>query len=168
MSDTTMIIVAVVALVLVLLAIGLAVRASRKKTAEANRGRAAEVRSGAATETTSVEATRREAGKTEARAEHARLEAETAEAAAAEADRDLKMDQARLEDQMRTADRIDPDVNHRASDYTPTTPTVDDHPDRSVTVEDGTTDKTTNKPGRSGNGLKGPNSGATGNGTHRA
>lgn len=157
MSNTTIIIVVAVVVVLALLAIGLAVRASRKKTAEANRGRAAEMRSGAAAETTSVETARREARKADARAETARREAETAEAAAAQAGLGLHQEQARVEDQVRAADRIDPDVNHRASDYTPATPTPDDHPDRSVTVEDGTI----NKPGQS-------DSGATGDGTHRA
>ncbi len=43
-------------------------------------------------------------------------------ARADEVRKEADMDRARQEDTLREADRIDPDVDHRADDYSPTTP----------------------------------------------
>ena len=52
----------------------------------------------------------------------ARAEAARAEQAAAEANQGVTVEEARVEDRLRTADAVDPDVNTRTDDYRPTEP----------------------------------------------
>lgn len=59
-----------------------------------------------------------------AEAQEARAEAEAAQARAAEAERAVAMDEATVEDRVRDADRVDPDVDHTADDYQPEAPTT--------------------------------------------
>ena len=47
------------------------------------------------------------------------------------------MEQARQEDALREADRVDPDVNHRADDYAPPTPSMGTSSTGSGTTEPG-------------------------------
>jgi hypothetical protein len=61
----------------------------------------------------------RQARDAEANAARARAEAERAERQAAEAGRARDMERAAHEDQIREADRLDPDVDHRSDDYVP-------------------------------------------------
>lgn len=70
----------------------------------------------------------------EARAEQARVQAERAERQAAEARTGVAQEQARQEDQLRAADRLDPRVDHKADDYTPRT----DDPDTILDDDHGT------------------------------
>lgn len=123
MSTQNIIIIAVVA-VLVLIVVFVLLSVSRRKKAERNRGRANQMRASAVAQTEGLEAAEHRARESENVAEARRLEAERAEKAAVQADRELGSEQARLEDQMRTADRIDPDVNHRAKGYAPQSPTT--------------------------------------------
>lgn len=57
-----------------------------------------------------------------AEAQEARAEAEAARARATQAERGAAMDEATVEDRVREADRVDPDVDHRSDDYRPETP----------------------------------------------
>ncbi len=58
-----------------------------------------------------------EAKEAEARAERLRLEAEQAQDSAAQARQGYDVEQARVEDRVREADRLDPDVDHRSRTY---------------------------------------------------
>ena len=80
------------------------------------RGRAAE-------HVGAIRDSRVEAATAQSRADVARTEAERAEQEAAEARRALDMERARQEDELRKADAIDPDVDHRADGYEPGTGT---------------------------------------------
>jgi len=121
--STGTIILLVVAVVVVLLIVGLvAMMSSRRKAAEAehNRTRAHEIRHEAAG-TTAVRDSDLEAREAQIEADRSRLEAEQAEARAAQAQEGVQVEDARREDQLREADRIDPDVDQRSDDYAPGT-----------------------------------------------
>ena len=94
--------------------------------------------------TASVEASRREADEQAARAEVARAEAARAEEAALQAQQGVQVEEARVEDQVRAADRVDPDVNTRTDEYRPTTPTTatTDGSATTTTATDSTYDRT--------------------------
>ena len=86
---------------------------------EAQREQATELREEAAQSAASVEASRREAEEAAARAEVARAEAARAEQDAAQAQQGVQVEEARVEDRVRTADHVDPDVDTRSEDYPP-------------------------------------------------
>jgi len=88
----------------------------------AKREQAETIRSEASENAAAVEAQRREADEAAARAVVARAEAARAEQAAAEANQGVTVEEARVEDRLRTADRVDPDVDTRTEDYRPTAP----------------------------------------------
>jgi hypothetical protein len=123
---TTQIIWIVVIIVAALALAAVVVASMRKKNATENRARAEELREQADTRATgglpAAEASAREA---EVEAERARLEAERAEERAAVAQQALTQEQAVHEDQIRAADRLDPDVDHRSDDYAPDTSAVE-------------------------------------------
>lgn len=127
MNSQIIIIVAIAAaIILVLIAAAFALRASSRKKTENNRLRAAELRSQAVSGTDDLHRAEHKAREADHEAEGRRLEAERAEAKAAEARREQAAEQAAMEDQVRAADRVDPDVNHRAKDYAPQSPTTHD------------------------------------------
>ena len=97
---------------------------------EAKREQATELREEAAQSTAAVEASRREAEEAAARAEVARAEAARAEQDAAQAQQGVQVEEARVEDRVRTADDVDPDVDTRAEDYQPRRPHDDGSRDR--------------------------------------
>ena len=109
----------VIAVVVVLAVVGLLVMAANKKKQEHRRTQAEELRTGAQAQSASVLAADRQARDAQADAARARAEAERAERQAAEASRARDMEHAAHEDQIREADRIDPDVDHRSPDYVP-------------------------------------------------
>jgi FtsZ-interacting cell division protein ZipA len=119
MGTTGWIILIVVIAVIV---IGVAVALMGNKRTAAKREEAENLRNEAAERTASVEASRREADEQAARAEVARAEAARAEEAALQAQQGVQVEEARVEDQVRAADRVDPDVDTRSDDYRPTTP----------------------------------------------
>jgi FtsZ-interacting cell division protein ZipA len=119
MGTTGWIILIVVIAVIV---IGVAVALMGNKRTAAKREEAESLRNEAAERTASVEASRREADEQAARAEVARAEAARAEEAALQAQQGVQVEEARVEDQVRAADRVDPDVDTRSDDYRPTTP----------------------------------------------
>ena len=102
---------------------------SRKRKAEQQRAHAEELRTQAATRAPDLQQSSLQAREAEAQAQLKKAEAERAEVEAERARQGHTVEQARHEDVLREADRVDPDVNHRSDDYTPTTP-VDGHPGR--------------------------------------
>ena len=115
---TSQIVWIVVIAVAVLILIGLIVSV-RKKNHDANRARADQLREQADIQAAGLPDTRARADQAEAQADHARLEAERAEERAAAARTEAAQEQAAQEDRIRAADRLDPDVDHRAEDYSP-------------------------------------------------
>ena len=109
------IVIALVALVL----IGLIVAVMRKKSLADNRARAHELREQADGGVAGLPDAQARADQAATEAEHKRLEAERAEKDALVARTEVDQERARHEDQLRAADRLDPDVNHRAKDYSP-------------------------------------------------
>lgn len=109
------VVIALAALVL----IGLIVAAMRKKSLESKRSKAHELRQEAAGNAASLPDAHAHAEQTAVEAERKRFEAERAEQEAQAARTAVEQERARHEDQIRAADRLDPDVNHRAKDYTP-------------------------------------------------
>lgn len=100
----------IIVLVVVLVVLALVVAAMmRKRRHEQHRAHAEQLRQQAAGRSDEIARSEQEARAAEARAEAARLEAQQAEERAAEHRRGLEMEQARQEDQIREANRIDPD-----------------------------------------------------------
>ena len=89
---------------------------------EAKREEAERLREEAAAVHGAVEASRREAEEAAARAEVARAEAARAEQDAARAQQGVQVEEARVEDRVRAADSVDPDVDTGAEDYRPRSP----------------------------------------------
>jgi FtsZ-interacting cell division protein ZipA len=144
--------------VIAVIVIGVAVALMGNKRTAAKREEAESLRNEAAERTASVEASRREADEQAARAEVARAEAARAEEAALQAQQGVQVEEARVEDQVRAADRVDPDVDTRSDDYRPTTPTTgaaagsatatDTTYDGTVTDENNTVDPEASRWGR--------------------
>ncbi len=123
---STMQIVWIIVLAVVIIAlIGLVGYVMNKKKMEQNRARAEGLRSEAGSAATVIPEAQVRAREAEARAERARLDAQKAEEDAARANQALSAEQAQYEDRVREADRLDPDVDHRASDYHPDTSTAE-------------------------------------------
>ena len=118
---TEQIIWIVVIVVAALALIGLIVSSMRKRMQQDNRARAAEIREQAGTKAAVIPEAEARARAEEARAEEVRLKAERAEERAREARGALAQEEALHEDRIRAADRLDPDVDHKAKDYTPGT-----------------------------------------------
>jgi len=120
MSTSTIILIAVLA-ILLLAVIGVVAFLMNKRKAEHNRARAELIRTQAVTHTGDLTEAQRRAEEADAEARIARAEAERAEERASRAKQGHLMEEAHHEDRLREADRIDPDVDHRAHDYTPGT-----------------------------------------------
>lgn len=116
---TTQIIWLVVIVVAALVLIALVVASMRKKSQQDNRVRASHLREQADTQAAGLPDAHASAEQAEAQAEQARLEAQRAEEQAASARTEVAQQQATHEDQIRAADRLDPDVNHKSKDYSP-------------------------------------------------
>jgi uncharacterized protein HemX len=118
---TSTVIWIVVAVLVVLALAALAVAASRKRKERqvaAQRTQAEQLRTEAATVSARDAAQARvEAKEAEARAERLRLEAQRAQESAAQARQGYDVEQARVEDRIREADRVDPDVDHETRSY---------------------------------------------------
>ena len=113
----------IVAVIIVIAVIAfVTMNASRRKNEqrlEADRARAQDLRSDATAQGAAVHDSDLEAREAALEADRARLEAEKAQARAAEAQQGVQVEEARQEDRLREADRIDPDVDTRADDYDP-------------------------------------------------
>jgi FtsZ-interacting cell division protein ZipA len=145
--------------VIAVIVIGVAVALNGNRRTAAKREEAESLRAEAAERTASVEASRREAEEQAARAEVARAEAARAEEAALQAQQGVQVEEARVEDHVRAADRVDPDVDTRSDEYRPTTPApgtaagsataTDPTYDGTVTDENTTVDPESSRWGRS-------------------
>ena len=113
-----LIIAVVVIAVLLLLAVVL--RATQRKKQEVARERAGELRSEVATSSHDHQEQEALAREREAEAERARAQADRLQAQADRERTAVDQTQAHHEDRLREADRLDPDVDHRADDYSPT------------------------------------------------
>lgn len=104
------VVVAIIAAVLLMM---------RKRRTEQNRARAGELRQEASTHAGTLTESQRHADELRAEADLAKAEAARAEERAARAHQSHQVDQAAYEDKLRTADKLDPEVNTRAKDYEP-------------------------------------------------
>jgi FtsZ-interacting cell division protein ZipA len=111
----------IVLAVVIIALIGLVGYVMNKKKREQNRVRAEGLRDEAGAAATEIPEAQVRAREAEARAERARLAAQKAEEDAARANQVLSTEEARYEDRIREADRLDPAVDHRAPDYQPDT-----------------------------------------------
>lgn len=162
--DTEDIIWIVVALLVLAALVGLLMAMKKRKDAHRHE-QATGLRQEAAAAAPNLRESELEAQEREARAERARLEAERAEREAAEARQSVAAEHAHVEDKVRTADQVDPHVDHTSSDYAPnttpadqavsqppqptgTTETTPHHPTTGGTATDGTTGTT--DPGSTG------------------
>jgi FlaG/FlaF family flagellin (archaellin) len=114
--DSSTIIWIIVAVIVVLAIAALVAAALRKKQAEQRRREAEQLRQEAVGNVDTIRQTHVGAKEAEVRAERARLEAEQAEAEAAAAQRAVDVERATYEDRLREADRLDPDVDHKATE----------------------------------------------------
>jgi predicted Holliday junction resolvase-like endonuclease len=121
---TEQIIWTVVIIVAVLALIAFIVSAMRKKSQHTKETHAAELRQEAQQRAAVIPDAQVRAKESEAEAERARLEAEEAAERARAARTEVVQHEATVEEQVREADRLDPNVNHKASDYTPDTSSV--------------------------------------------
>ena len=124
--STQQIVWTVVFLVAALIVIGVIVMAAQKKKREQDRHRAAEIRDEARQSATGIpesqakaQEAQARAREAEAKAEQARVQAERAGEHAQTAQQEVVQQEATREDKLRAADRIDPDVDHKAGDYSP-------------------------------------------------
>jgi len=108
------IVIAIVALVVIAL-----VALISKRRTEQRRQRADELREEASARGAELTEAQREAEELRAKADLARSEAARAEEQAATAEQGHRMEQAGYEDKLREADRLDPEVDHRAQEYEP-------------------------------------------------
>ena len=118
------------------LAAGAAYALMGNRRTQAQRDHAVELREEAARSTATLDSSRREAEEAAARAEVARAEAERAEQEAARAEQGVQYEEARVEDRLRDADSIDPDVDTRTEDYRPGEPTTAPETGGGVTYAD--------------------------------
>ena len=125
MSENAAMIVVVIAVVLVVAAVGLLLWRTRGRERHARE--AAELRSRADAQTVEMDHAQRAAASRRAAAEAAREQAELAEARAAEAERELAQTEAQYENTVRDADRLDPLVDDRSDHYVPGRPTSPRH-----------------------------------------
>jgi predicted Holliday junction resolvase-like endonuclease len=121
---TEQIIWTVVIVVAVLALIAFIVSAMRKKSQHTKETRAAELRQEAQQRAAVIPDAQVRAKESEAEAERKRLEAEQAAERAQAARTEVVQHEATVEEQVREADRLDPNVDHKSRDYTPDTSSV--------------------------------------------
>jgi len=109
----------VIVIVVVLVIAALLVSLVGKRRTEQRRIRAEELRQDASAQASGLTESQREAEELRAKAELAEAEAERAAEQAQTAEQSHQVEQAGYEDKLREADRLDPDVDHKAGDYEP-------------------------------------------------
>ena len=120
MSTLSIVLLAIAVLVVVAVIVG-AVLVLNKKNRAHKHHQAETIREEAVAVTPAIQESELHAQEAEARAERARLQAERAEHEAASARQGVDVEHAQYEDRIRTADKVDPAVDHSAPDYTPDT-----------------------------------------------
>ena len=116
-SDVVWIVVAVLVVLALAALVSVAMRKRKEKELDRQRTEAQQLRTEATTSAREATEARVDAQEAEARAERLRLEAERAQDSAAQARQGYDVEQARIEDRVREADRLDPDVDHRSRTY---------------------------------------------------
>jgi len=134
-STATIVLIIVIVLIVVAL-IGLAAWMSNKKKMEHRRAEAERIRQEAAAHEGGLQESQIRAREAEVEAEQARLKAQRAEEEAARAHQGVSQERALHEDKLREADRLDPNVDHRAEDYNPDTRATEGALDRLLEVMD--------------------------------
>ena len=110
----------VVIVIVVVLLVALAIYAvTGRRRSDHRRERADQLRDEASTQAAVLPESERQAEDLRAGADLARTEAARAEEQAANAEQGHRVEQASYEDKLREADRLDPEVDHRAGDYEP-------------------------------------------------
>lgn len=137
--STMEIIVLAAVVVLGLIVIAVIARSVQKSRHEDAMAEADQMRQRADERSVDLQEEDARAREAEARAEQARLQAERAERQAAEARTGVVQEEAKKEDQLRAADRLDPRVDHKSDDYTPRTDTTTTDTTTTGTTATGTT-----------------------------
>jgi Flp pilus assembly protein TadB len=112
-------IIIILVVLAVLLAAALIWTATRRKKDQVARQRASELRSDAASAAAEKQEREARARAAQAEADRVRAEADKLEVRAHEERTSYDMTQAKQEDALREADRLDPDVDHRDPEYAP-------------------------------------------------
>ncbi len=120
-------IIIILVVLVIVVAAGLIWSAMKRKKDQAGRERAGELRSEAADTAASTREREARAREAEAEAARVRAQADQLEAHAQEERTSYDMTRARQEDAVREADRVDPDVDHRAAEYSPDLDGASDH-----------------------------------------
>jgi FtsZ-interacting cell division protein ZipA len=108
----------IVIVVIVVIAAALFAMIGKRRSVQ-KRERAEELRQEATTQASGLSESQRQAEELRAKADLARAEAQRAEHQAANAEQGHRVEQASYEDKLREADRLDPEVDHKAGDYQP-------------------------------------------------
>ena len=103
----------------VIVAVALVSAALKRKKDQVARERAGELRSDAAATAATTRMQEARAREAQAEADRARAQADKLEAQAEAERTSYDMTRAQQEDHLREADRLDPDVDHRAPEYQP-------------------------------------------------
>ncbi len=109
----------VIVIVVVVLIVAAVVTLTGKRRTEQRREHAEQLRNEATTQAAGLTESHRQAEELRAKADLAQTEAERAQERAATAEQGHQVEQASYEDKLREADRLDPEVDHRSSDYEP-------------------------------------------------
>lgn len=124
-TGTIILIVVLVLVVLGLMALGAAM--SRRRRHQRHHAQAEQLRDQAAAGAAGVDRSQTRAQEADVRAQEARREAERAEQEAARAHTGAAQHEAAVEDRVREADRVDPQVDHRSEGYRPESPGATEH-----------------------------------------
>jgi FtsZ-interacting cell division protein ZipA len=106
-------------IVVVIVVVAALVSVTGKRRSGQRHERAEELRQEATSQAAGLSESERQAEELRAKADLARSEAQRAEEQAANAEQGHQVEQAGYEDKLREADRLDPEVDHRAPDYEP-------------------------------------------------
>jgi FtsZ-interacting cell division protein ZipA len=132
----------IIVILVALLVLGLALMLLSKKRKERHLEEAHEHRAAAREEISDVTQRKQEAAAAQARAEEARLEAERSEQAARQSQTEAQQREAQVEERLRTADKLDPNVDHKSDDYAPDPNRVHDDPAHRASHDTGHTGAT--------------------------
>lgn len=108
-----------IVIVVIVVVVALIVMLTRTRRTAHRRTRADELRQEASDHAARLPESQRETDELRAKADLAKAEAARAEERAANAEQGHRVEQAGYEDKVREADRLDPDVAHKADDYEP-------------------------------------------------
>lgn len=132
MADLSTWIIAAVAAIIVTLGVAYVVVSRMRHRRERRRGEAEALRAEAAIGSTHAAEARRVAEEARVEAERRASEAKRAKHRADETEERALAEEAEVEDRVREADRLDPEVDHRAGGYTPEAPPAGPAPSEAI------------------------------------